>query len=161
MIKTILVATDFSEHAQRALERAIDLAGQVGARVYLLHIQTEGALRMALREGLLSATSSDEEIREAVAQLIEERFSQAQSGIDRSQTVVEHCSRRGEAGVLIPAYAEEIGADLVVLGRRGAGLIGEVRAAVIGSVTASVIRRSPCPVMVVRREHRGIESLNH
>ena len=161
MIKKILVGTDFSEHSQRALERATDLAGQVGAKLYLFHVQTEGALRMALKEGLLSATSTDEEICEAVEQLIEERFSQSQCGIDRSQIVVEHSSRRGEPGVLIPAYAEEIGADLVVLGRRGAGLIGEVRAAVIGSVTASVIRRSPCPVMVVRREHRGIESLNH
>jgi len=161
MIKTILVGTDFSEHSQRALERATDLAGQVGAKLYLFHVQTEGALRMALKEGLLSATSTDEEICEAVEQLIEERFSQSQCGIDRSQIVVEHSSRRGEPGVLIPAYAQEIGADLVVLGRRGAGLIGEVRAAVIGSVTASVIRRSPCPVMVVRREHRGIESLNH
>lgn len=155
MIKTILVATDFSEHSQRALERATDLAGQLGAKLYLFHVQTEGALRMALKEGLLSATSTDEEISEAVEQLIEERFSQSQCGIDRSQIVVEHSSRRGEPGVLIPAYAEEIGADLVVLGRRGAGLIGEVRAAVIGSVTASVIRRSPCPVMVVRREHKG------
>jgi nucleotide-binding universal stress UspA family protein len=153
MIKTILVATDFSEHAQRALECASDLAGQVGAKLYLLHVQTEGALRTALKEGLLSATSTDEEISEAVEQLIEERFSQSLCGIDRSQNDVEHCSRRGEPGVLIPTYSEEIGADLVVLGRRGAGFIGEVRAAVIGSVTASVIRRSPCPVMVVRREH--------
>src|SRR5215471_739483 len=161
MIKTILVPTDFSEHAQRALERASDLAGQLGAKIYLLHVQTEGALRTALKEGLLGATSTDEEICEAVEQLIEERFSQTLCGIDRSNLVVEHCSRRGEPGVLIPAYAEEIGADLIVLGRRGAGLIGEVRAAVIGSVTASVIRKSPCPVMVVRREHGRIEELNH
>src|SRR5215471_12174722 len=156
MIKTILVPTDFSEHAQRALERASDLAEQLGAKLHLLHVQTEGALRTALKEGLLGATSTDEEIYEAVEQLIQERISQAKCGIDRSRIVVEHCSRRGEPGAVIPAYAEEIGADLVVLGRRGAGLIDEVKAAVIGSVTASVIRRSPCPVMVVRREHGGI-----
>jgi nucleotide-binding universal stress UspA family protein len=155
MIKTILVPIDFSEHAQRAVERASDLAVQVGAKLYLFHVQTEGALRTALREGLLSATSTDEEICQAVEQLIEERFSQTLCGLDRSQIVVEHCSRRGEPAALIPVYAEEIGADLVVLGRRGAGLMNEVRAAVIGSVTASVIRKSPCPVMVVRREHVG------
>jgi nucleotide-binding universal stress UspA family protein len=155
MIKTILVPVDFSEHAQRAVERASDLAVQVGAKLYLLHVQTEGSLRTALREGLLGATSTDEEICQAVEQLIEERFSQTLCGLDRSQIVVEHCSRRGEPAALIPVYAEEIGADLVVLGRRGAGLMNEVRAAVIGSVTASVIRKSPCPVMVVRREHVG------
>jgi nucleotide-binding universal stress UspA family protein len=154
MIKTILVATDFSEHAQRALERASDLASQVGAKLYLLHVQTEGALRTALKEGLLGPTSTDEEITEAVAQLIEERLSQTLCGIDRSQIEVEHRCRRGDPPIVIPAYAEEIGADLVVLGRRGAGFIDEMRAAVIGSVTASLIRRSPCPVMVVRREHK-------
>jgi nucleotide-binding universal stress UspA family protein len=56
---------------------------------------------------------------------------------------------------MIAAYAQELGADLVVVGRRGAGLIDEMRAAVIGSVTANVIRKAPCPVMVVRREHVG------
>jgi len=75
------------------------------------------------------------------------------AGVDRMR--VEYTSRRGESTVLIPAYAEEIGADLVVVGRRGAGLMSEMREAVIGSVTASVIRMSPCPVMVVRREHTG------
>ncbi|HSQ21098.1 MAG TPA: universal stress protein [Blastocatellia bacterium] len=155
MIKTILVPTDFSEHAQRAFERACDLAEQLGGRIYLLHVQTESALRTAIKEGLFDGSSSDEAVREAVEQLIEERFSQSQSGIDRTRIAIEHTSRRGEPGALIAAYAREIGADLIVIGRRGVGLIDEMRAAVIGSVTESVIRKAPCPVMVVRREHVG------
>src|SRR5438093_11767786 len=63
-IKTILVPTDFSEHAQRAFERACDLAGQVGAKVYLLHVQTESALRTAIKEGLVDGASTDEELKE-------------------------------------------------------------------------------------------------
>lgn len=155
MIKTILVPTDFSEHAQRAFERACDLAEQLGARIYLLHVQAESSLRTAIKEGLFDGSTSDEQVREAVEQLIEERFSQSQSGIDRSRIAVEHASRRGEPGAVISAYAREIGADLIVIGRRGVGFIDEMRAAVIGSVTESVIRKAPCPVMVVRREHVG------
>ena len=155
MIKTILVPTDFSEHAQRAFERACDLAGQIGAKVYLLNVQTESALRTALKEGLIDAASTDAELKSAVEQLIAQRFSQTICAVDRSQIAIECTSRRGEPGAVIVAYAEEIGADLVVIGRRGAGLIDEMRAAVLGSVSESVIRKSPCPVMVVRREHRG------
>jgi universal stress protein A len=153
--KTILVPTDFSEHAQRAFERACDLAGQLGAKLYLLHVQTEGALRIAIKEGLLARCSTDEEIQNAVEQLIGERFSKSLSGVDTSHLDIEHTSRRGDPGALIPAYAKDIGADLVVVGRRGAGLIEDMRVAVIGSVTESVIRKSPCPVMVVRREHQN------
>jgi nucleotide-binding universal stress UspA family protein len=152
-IKTILVATDFSEHAQRAFERACDLAGQVGAQINLLHVQTESALRTAIKEGLIDGASTDEELHDAVEQLIAQRFSQTICAVDRSQIAIEHASRRGEPAAVIAAYAQEIDADLVVVGRRGAGLIDEMRTAVIGSVTESVIRKSPCPVMVVRREH--------
>jgi nucleotide-binding universal stress UspA family protein len=150
-IKTILVPTDFSEHAQRAFERANDLASQLGAKLYLLYVQTDSALRTAIKEGLLDGARTDEELQDAVSQLIEERFSQTLCAVDHSQ--IEHTSRRGDPDSVIPAYAEEIGADLIVIGRRGAGFINEVRAAVIGSVTEGVLRKSPCPVLVVRREH--------
>ncbi|MEK6408963.1 MAG: universal stress protein [Acidobacteriota bacterium] len=152
MIKTILVPTDFSEHAQRAFERASDLARQLDAKLYLLHVQTGSDLRIAVREGLLAGTSTDEEVHKAVEQLTEQRFSTL-CGADPSQLPIEHTCRRGEPGAVIVAYAKEIGADLVVVGRRGAGLLEEMREAVIGSVTENVIKKSPCPVMVVRREH--------
>jgi nucleotide-binding universal stress UspA family protein len=154
-VKTILVPTDFSEHAQRAFERACDLAAQLGAKLYLLHVQTESALRVAIKEGLLAHCSTDEEIQNAVEQLIGERYSRSLSGVDTSHLALEHTSRRGDPTALIPAYAQEIGADLVVVGRRGAGLIEDMRVAVIGSVTESLIRKCPCPVMVVRREHQN------
>ena len=154
MIKTILVPTDFSDHAQRALERACDLAGQLGAKLYLLHVQTESSLRTAIKEGLFDVATTDEEVREAVSQLIEGRFSQTLSAVDCSQAAIEHTSRRGDPDSVISMYAEEVGADLIIMGRHGAGFIDEVRAAVIGSVTEAVIRKSPCPVMLVRREHK-------
>lgn len=154
-INTILVPTDFSEHAQRAFERACDLAAQLGAKISLLHVQSAGALRTAVKEGLLDGASTDEELESAVAQLIEERFSQVLSGIDRSQTTIDRAWRRGEPGAVITAYAKEIGADLIVIGRRGAGLLEDVKAAVIGSVAESLVRKSPCPVMIVRRDHES------
>jgi universal stress protein A len=154
LIKTILVGTDFSEHSQRAFERACDLAAQLGAKVFLLHVQTAGALRTAVKEGLLDGASTDEELEAAVSDLIERRFAQMLSQNDPSRVSVEKVLRRGEAAPAIVAYATEIAADLVVLGRRGTGLLEDVRAAVIGSVAESLVRRAPCPVMIVRRDHK-------
>ena len=153
MIKTILVPTDFSEHAQCAFDRACDLARQLGAKIHLLHVQSESSLRTAIKQGLLDVASTDENVREAVSKLIEERFSQALTVTDRSQIDVDHTTRRGDPDFVISAYAAEVGADLIVMGRHGAGFIDEVRAAVIGSVTEAVIRKAPCPIMLVRRDH--------
>jgi universal stress protein A len=155
MIKTILVPTDFSEHAQRAFERAFDLAEQLGAKLFLLHVQAESFLRTAVTEHLLDGASTDEMLKDAVSQLIEERFSQTLCAVDHSRIAVEHTARRGDPDAVISSYAEEIGADLIVIGRHGTGFISEMRAAVVGSVAESVIRKSPCPVMLVRREHGG------
>jgi nucleotide-binding universal stress UspA family protein len=41
---------------------------------------------------------------------------------------------------------------MIVIGRRGAGMVREILTAVVGSVAESVIRKSPCPVLLVRRD---------
>ena len=53
----------------------------------------------------------------------------------------------GTAAREIVALAEQIGADLIVMGRRG---LGGVRRALTGSVSNPVVRHARCPVMVVR-----------
>ena len=49
--------------------------------------------------------------------------------------------------------AEELGADLVVLGSRG---LGGIRRALMGSVSDSVVRNAHCSVLVVRREEETL-----
>ena len=154
-IKTILVPTDFSAHALRAFEVACDLAVQLGAKLYLLHVQMESDLRTAIKEGCFVDAATDEELHDVIRKLIEERFSKTLSAVDHSQISIEHTSRRGDADAVITAYATEIGADLIVVGRRGTGFMNEIRAAVVGSVTQAVIRKAPCPVLVVRLGHTG------
>jgi nucleotide-binding universal stress UspA family protein len=57
--------------------------------------------------------------------------------------------RMGEVALEIVALAEELGADLIVMGSRG---LGGVRRALMGSVSDSVVRHAHCPVLVVRPE---------
>jgi nucleotide-binding universal stress UspA family protein len=147
--ETILVATDFSENAQRAFERAFDLARQLSARLYVLHVQDESTLRTAIKEGLLREDSTDEQLQQSVSQLTQERFSQMLAGTDPTEISITHLSRRGDPKVIISEFASEIDANLVAIGRRGNSL----RDLVVGSVADCVIRNSPCPVLVVRRDH--------
>lgn len=78
--KTILVPTDFSPNAQLAFERAYELACQLHAKLYVLHVQDESTLRTAVKEGLLDNFSSDEELQNEVSRLIQMRLSELLAG---------------------------------------------------------------------------------
>jgi nucleotide-binding universal stress UspA family protein len=149
-IKTILVPTDFSENAQAAFATACDFAQQLEAKIYLLHIQEESSLRVALKEGLLESTASDEEISSAVEKLIEGRFSSQMSAINVSQVQIEHLVRRGDADAEIIKYANEIGVDMIVLGLRGLTAWSAFTSAFLGSVAESVLKNSPCLTLIVK-----------
>lgn len=152
-IGAILIATDFSENAQVAFEKAYDLALQLGAKLHVLHVQDESALRVAIREGLLDERQTDDDLSKAVEALNAERFATLLASVDLSSGVaVDAVSRRGDSGKVIAEYARETGSGIVVMGRRGAGVMKDILTAVVGSVAESVIRRSPCPVLLVRRD---------
>ena len=153
-INTILVSTDFSDNAQVALERACELAGLLKARLHVLHVQDESSLRIAIKEGLLDTCQTDEAIRAAVGRLTEERFAQMFARADCAGLDITHLSRRGDAAGETLAYAKRINADMLVIGRHGEGVLGNIISAVLGSVAEVIIRKSPCPVLVVRRDHR-------
>ncbi len=154
-IGRILVPTDFSENSQVAFERAYSLARQLGAKLYVLHIQDGSVLRTAIKEELLSADSTDEQLQASVQELTAERFSEMTAGLDRSELDIECLSRLGDPKRAIVHYAEEINADIVAMGMRGITAMSAITSAALGSVTEYVLRRSPCPTLVVRLEHRG------
>src|SRR5215217_3601407 len=105
-INRILVPTDFSENAQVAFERAYELARLLKATLYVLHVRDESNLRIAIREGLLEAGSTDEQLQAAVERLTEERFSKLIAGVDVSQVRIKRLSRRGDSDAAILAYAK-------------------------------------------------------
>jgi universal stress protein A len=153
-INTILVSTDFSDNAQVAFEKACELATLLKARLHVLHVQDESSLRIAIKESLLESCDTDEAIRAAVERLTEERFAKMFAQADCATHDIIHLSRRGEAAAQTLAYAKQINADMIVMGRHGEGVMKNIISAVLGSVAEVVIRKSPCPVLVVRRDHR-------
>lgn len=143
----IVLATDGSPQAERAARMAFTLSSKIGAELHVLCVgQVPGAYIPAETEIL--DYEFWEEMRqfareEASGRLQEEvRKIEDEGGkVERSHVAV------GRADAEIVRLAEEIGAQMVVVGSRG---LGPLRRAVLGSVSNSVVRHAHGSVLVVR-----------
>ena len=119
----ILVPTDFSGPSRHAVERAARLAREHGARLHLLHVMHPGALERL--RALLGADTAVEPglILDANRQL---EALAADFGGEHGPGV-QTSLRNGSVLAEVDAQADAIGAELVVLGARGAGSCGASR----------------------------------
>lgn len=137
--KTILVPIDFSECADRALDYACGLAEKLGATIHLVNALGAGLpeLSVALTDSMIATMR--EGSTSQLDKIAKERAPLATFG--RSFVSA------GDARDSILDAARACSADLIVIGshgRRG------VKRLVLGSVAEDVVRRAPCPVLVVR-----------
>jgi len=141
-IARILVAVDFSEHSGRALEMAIDLASQFGAQIDLVHAFDVPVPFVTPYEVAVPDTFMQEAREVAKKKLARELDRVVAAGIEAHSHLTEV-----PAATAIARVAEEIGADLLVMGTRGnAGL----KHVLLGSVAERTLRHSPCPVLTVK-----------
>ncbi len=139
---TILLATDLTPASEPATDRAIELAGQLGASLLVMHVLEErtGALR---RTGLVRRSVEDREDRALAADAIVERAR-------RSGATATYLIWDGDPVDGIVAAADAESADLIVVGARRQGAVGQF----FGSVSMGVIRRASVPVLVARGPDR-------
>jgi len=141
MPRNILVPIDFSDTAEHALDYAVVLANKLDARVHLLNVIGVPALGVPELGVALTASVIDSVVRsnqEALDKLANARRHAVQIG--------EVMLRTGDARDVILKTADEVGADMIVMGthgRRG------VRRALLGSVAESVVRTASCPVLTI------------
>jgi nucleotide-binding universal stress UspA family protein len=137
----ILLATDGSPHAELAALKAVDLAESTGAR---LHVVAVGRTFPAAVYDIYTEAGRDELRREAKEVLDEQVRKIEEAGGTVAIAHLKMDERRDEA---IVHLAEEIDADLIVIGSRG---FGGLKRALLGNVADSVVRHAHCPVLVVR-----------
>jgi nucleotide-binding universal stress UspA family protein len=135
----IMVATDFSPIADRALDYAVSLARRFGSRIYLAHVITFARHNAGGLDLGGSTHETPRELAQHRAQAIEDsgRF----YGVDH-ETVIEE-------GTLWPALQmllEKYKIDLLVLGTHGDS--GTMKA-VFGSNAEMIFRQAPVPVLTV------------
>jgi universal stress protein A len=141
-VQRILVPTDFSEPATRAVDYAAGWAAKTGATVLLVHVlpSTLDSLPfLAMLSRNRTAELEQEQIEDAETKLAAEAL--------RLGVASEHQLIRGHAADAILRTADEAKASMVVIGSTGRD---GIERAVIGSVAERVVRAAPCPVLVVR-----------
>ncbi|MFO0679318.1 MAG: universal stress protein [Polyangiaceae bacterium] len=140
--RSILVPTDFSSAASVAADYAVNLAKELGAKVALLHVYEVPVL--GFPEAPLVATpdmvANIVKTTQGALDVLAKRYE------DRGVTVTTFL-KNGDAREIIHAVAEEVGADLLVMGTHGRRGISR---ALLGSVTEEVIRTSSRPVLTLR-----------
>jgi nucleotide-binding universal stress UspA family protein len=143
MYDRILLATDGSDHAERAARYVATLADRLGAEVDVLAVADLGAVA-----GPFDAGGVDAAFRERLREECRSRAERAAAvaGTDRT-AVVEGRPRR-----TILDYADEHGSDLLATGTHGRT---GIRRYVVGSVTEHVIRRATVPVLTARAVEAG------
>jgi nucleotide-binding universal stress UspA family protein len=141
MIEKILVPTDGSEHARKAVEFACDLAVKYGATVYILHVIPALRGRMYDQAALDAVEAS---FQRDGSEIIKEAESEARN---RGVGKVESAAVRGDPASEIREFAKEKGVDMIVMGSRGAG---SVETLLLGSVSHKVCHLADCTCITVK-----------
>jgi nucleotide-binding universal stress UspA family protein len=148
-IKTILVPTDFSVPAERALAYARNLADAYGASLHLLHV-IEDPFAGGVYMGMAGAPPEgyfehlDQQSRARLGALLTEEEKKKYSAVN--------ATRMGYAATEILDYVRDHGAiDLIVIATAGRGAVSRL---MMGSVTDKVVRTAPCPVLTVHPHDR-------
>ena len=136
MFETIAWATDGSELADKALEQVRELAEIHSSRIVAVHANE----LLTGRAGGAPYLADEPDIREKIGRQVEELCA---AGFDAKLEV-----RTGGQDVakLVASAAEEVDADLIVVGTHGRG---GVAAALMGSVARALCHTSHLPVLVV------------
>jgi len=143
--KSILVATDFSDVSNHAAAYAVDLARQLGARVTFLHVYEIPAY--SYFDGAMLATS---ELTASLSIAADGAMATLLNEQKASGVLVDGIVRVGSPTDEVQRVAEEIKADLIVVGTHGRRGLAR---AFLGSVAEVVVRTSTRPVVVVPAPH--------
>jgi nucleotide-binding universal stress UspA family protein len=142
----MLLATDGSEETELAARAAVELANSTSSELHLVHVKLLPVTPpypevLDWREDLECAEREARELLDEQVEKVEDAGGTAAGAHLREELPAEE----------IVALAEELGASLIVVGRRDRG---RIRRALAGSVSDSVVRHAHRPVLVVG-SHRG------
>lgn len=147
MFSQIIVGLDGSDSSKNATRIACDLANHYSSTLTLMHVPhaETAAFAIGAVAGYHAAISmpSVEEIEEAGQKILDEaKAIAADIGVASVKTRMAH----GDAATEILAYTDDIGADLVITGRRG---LSRFSTLVQGSTTQRINHLAKCACLSV------------
>jgi nucleotide-binding universal stress UspA family protein len=145
LFRRILCAVDLSGSSRRTIDTALAFADESDALVTMLHVVSDASTPAV--PGLFGHVQSLDARRREVEEEALARLRREIAPEDREWRQVREVAATGTPWREILAVADERKADLVVMGAHGHGPLGE---RLFGSTASHVVRRSACPVLVVR-----------
>jgi len=149
-MERIVIATDGSKPAREAVELGLELTAEDEAKPILVHVIPDIDVMPTSGLGLsIPPAIVHEPTDEDRAPLEDALALAAERGIDAEAELLA-----GSPAPRIVAYADSVGADLIVVGSRGHG---GITSAVLGSVSRAVLAQTRLPVLVVRAARSAVE----
>jgi nucleotide-binding universal stress UspA family protein len=147
IFESIMVATDGSEIARKAVDSAIKIARLNKAKLYAVHVIAPGETKVTLHD------PRDAEWKKAMREHLETQGKEATAYAETTGKIenvaVESVILEGNPADQIVDFAERNDIDLIVMGTLGKSGIQRF---LLGSVAENVIRHSKKPVLVIRGE---------
>lgn len=145
-MKNILVPTDFSTNAFKALAYAGGLARHCGATIHIVHAYTLLENVLMGRSSLRDSWNENRKVEKAAGLLqVQQEITERYPGLQ-----VEGHLFTGPTGEVLLKYCDTAHIDLVVMGKHGAEGISRI---FMGSTTALMIGKSRIPVLVVPEQY--------
>ena len=141
--RPVVVPFDFSEHAMLAVRKAIELAKDTNS-IHCVHVLP---FITPTEPGVVWGAIDDEERLKHALESMHLQLPEAQFG--KLQIEV----RFGDPGTVISDRAEELKAELIVIGSHGRSGLARL---MLGSVAERVVRLAHCPVLVVKLEPKPV-----
>jgi nucleotide-binding universal stress UspA family protein len=151
-LKKVLVPTDFSRHSEHAFRHGAVLAKMAGAELVVMHVVEKFMDHSLLYSDVWPfqkpVNQYYNDLEERTARRLARQVEEAAGDAVEFRVLV---TTGNPAEEIIRAVQEEE-VDLIVISTHGRGALAQ---ALIGSTTDRVLRRAPCPVLVIRADSRG------
>jgi nucleotide-binding universal stress UspA family protein len=148
-LKRILVATDFGEAAEVALNYGREFARLSGADLDVVHVADSVAARGAGADGFVPNYG---ELQREVEAAARRQLDALLTDEDRTTLKVRPVLLTSSATARrIVEYAKESSADLILIGTHGRSTMEQL---LMGTVAERVVRLAPCPVLTVHHPER-------
>jgi len=141
MFKHLLLAIDGSDHANRAAQKAVELATLEGSgKVEILYVVAGDKSK----SDVLKYGDSDSASRKRKQMLVPYEEMMNQAGIEYTTTVLHGSNGAAES---IIDHANKGSYDALIIGSRG---LGAVQQMVLGSVSHKVMKHVKAPILMVK-----------
>ena len=150
-IKRILVPIDFSEYSKNALKYAIPFAQQFKASLDLIYVVEPAIYPADFSFGQVGFPNVEVELSTRGDKELSTLIKKEISGKVPARKIV----RTGKPFYEINQYAQEENIDLIIIATHGHSGMEHI---LFGSTAEKVVRKAPCPVLVVRTgEHEFVK----